>query len=321
MEKVVFFLAENASLTTREKEFINKLNKVLLIYDDLKDDLFKRDEKILDFEVIRRLFDYSLKLNGLQLEFISDFKIKNEVLFDGNKKIIATHNAPETINMGIDDFRAFIRENNISTIFVATKVSGYYDLFLAEEWGNLYDREDEQIVCNILQKYVIYYNDILKKLNLDALTEKKYFCLFNNFAFGYIEKGYSYYLNNDYILSAIAIMCKDEINESLVAFEKLQEQKAREREEQEQREKRERSHQTNIEIRRLEEKILNDEKFAFCRSEKERGMYLRGLLEEESYDVITYLEMERMLTGKVRAKGIKWKQFINHLWEVKNSKA
>ena len=50
-------------------------------------------------------------------------------------------------------------------------------------------------------------------------------------------------------------------------------------------------------------------------------MYLRGLLEEESYAVITYLEMERMSTGKVRAKGIKGKQFINDLWKKLNSKA
>ena len=308
MEKVIFFLAENTSLTAEEKEFANRLNQVLLIYDELKDDLFKKDDKILDFEIIRNLFDYSFRSNGLQIEFSNDLEIENKSLFDKKRKIIATYNAPETINMEIDSFREFVQENNISTIFVSTKVNTYYNLFLEEELCSFYDNEENQIVCKILQKYVRCYNNILKRLNLEVLTEKKYFCLFNNFAFGYVKKGYTYSLNGDHILSAIAIMCKDEINENLTALERLREK-----------EKSERSHQTDAKIHRLEEKILNDEKFAICRSEKDRGMYLRNILEEETYDVIAYLEMERMSTGKIRAKGIKGKQFINSLWEKINN--
>lgn len=322
MEKVIFFLAENTSLTAEEKEFANRLNQVLLIYDELKDDLFKKDDEILDFEIIRNLFDCSFRSNGLQIEFSNDLEIENKSLFDEKRKIIATYNAPETINMGIDSFREFVQENNISTIFVSTKVNTtYYDLFLDEELCSFYDSEDEQIVCKILQKYVSCYNNILKRLNLEVLTEKKYFCLFNNFAFGYVKKGYTYSLNGDHILSAIAIMCKDEINEALEIFKKLQQQKEQENGERIQREKREQALQTDIAIHRLEEKILNDEKFAICRSEKDRGMYLRNILEEETYDVIAYLEMERMSTGKIRAKGIKGKQFINSLWKKLITKA
>jgi hypothetical protein len=321
MEKIVFLLNKNTDLTDAEKKFINELNQVLLMYNDLKDNLFKKNEKILDFEFIREWFDYSSNANCLQFEFTNDLEIKNELLFNINNKIISVYNTPKFISMEVDDFHDFIKENNISTIFMETTLNDYTQLFLEESSNCFYYDEDEQIINSILQKYITCYNDILKKLSPDALTTKKYFCLFNSFAFGCIEKRYSYFIDKNYILSAIAIMCKEEINERLAAFERIQEQKERENEERLQQEKRERSQQTGIKIRQLEEKILNDEKFTICRSEKERGTYLRGMLEEECYDVITYLEMERMSTGKVRAKGIKWKQFINRLWETLNCKA
>lgn len=310
MEKIVFFLEKNTDLTDAEKKFINELNQVLLMYNDLKDNLFKKDEAILDFGFIREWFDYSSNANCLQFEFTNDLEIKDELLFNRNNKIISVYNTPKFISMGVDDFRDFIKENNISTIFMETTLNDYSQLFLEESSNCFYYDEDEQIVNSILQKYITCYNDILKKLSPDALTTKTYFCLFNSFAFGCIDKRYSYFIDKNYILSAIAIMCKDEINEKLIAFENIKKQKELEK-----------TRQITIKLHQLEEKILNDESFAICRSEKERGTYLRGILEEECYDVVTYLEMERMSTGKVRAKGIKWKQFINRLWETLNHQA
>jgi hypothetical protein len=158
-------------------------------------------------------------------------------------------------------------------------------------------------------------------LNIDALTEKKYFCIFNTFAFGCIEKRYSYYLNQKYILSALAIMCNDEINKALISFENIQKQKAEAEKERLEQERLIRQRQTKTKIDQLAEKILNDEIFAHCSSEKDRLSYLRTLLEKEPDDVITYLEMKRLQTGKVQAQGIKGKQFINNIWKTLNNKA
>ena len=304
MEKIVFFLAENANLTATEKEFINDLNQVLLIYDDLKNDLFNKNEQLLDFDIVRSLFDYSFNQPALQFEFTNDLIIKSGLSFDTTKKIIPTHNSPDTINMGVDDFRAFIQDNNISTIFVTTKVTGYDDLFLNEDLGNFYSTQDEQLICDILQKHVKIYNNILKKLNLDAVTQEKYFCLLNNFAFGCIEKQHTYFLDKNHILSAIAIMCKDEINKTLIEFEKIQKQK-----------KKETARLTEVKIQKLKERILNDENFASCKLERERLLYLKTALKSESIDVIDYLEMELTSTGTIRRKGLNGTRFINELWE------
>ena len=315
--RIIFFLNENEKLTKEEQKFINELNQVLQNYNDLKERLFREENGLLDFEFIRDWFDYSLKSSCFQLEFMDNFQT-TEPLFNINK-IVPVNYAPKIIDMGLNDFQDFLKSNNISTLFTLTTSNSYFNLFLDENLESFSDFEEEQIAGRILKKYTTLYNNVLKKLDNNTLTQKTYFCVFDSFAFGYIQRGFNYSIDENHILSAIAIMCKDEINKEVELFRTLQAEREKEQKERLEKEHLAQERQTCGKISQLEDKILNDENFASCRSEKDRLRYLRTILQEESHDVIMYLEMELLSTGIVRAKGIKGKLFINRLWNKLNN--
>lgn len=307
--KIPLFLNENTCLTKQEIEFIKNLNHVFVIYDDIKKKLLEENNVLVDLDIVRRLFNFSPLSYCLELEVLNDFK-EIEDFPNCSQKIISVYNSPKLIKMKFEDFVRFINENEISTIFLETKNSGYFEMYLEQKLIENYSMSaEEETVKNILLKYINLYNAILDKLNIASLIEKTYFCVYNNFAFGCDKEVNSYQIDKDYILSAIAFMAKDEIERELNYLK-----------EQLEKEKVEYLNEVNAKLSQIEKFILEDENFATCRSETDRMKYLRNILQNEPYEVIDYLEMEQTSTGMIRARGIAGKIFINRLWDIVKSK-
>lgn len=319
--EVFLVLEKDKNLTSLESDFIEKLNRTLDMLNDKQayENFINKISKAGPYAFIDRnnfgdfrdIIYYFTKIN-IACESAS------LVNFDSNISVYPVYKINEVNLMPINAFMRFIKEQDISTIFV----SNFADINIVQSISeaDIQDFYDERLFVLRKEVYDLYkriivpqvniFNSILAKLSTKSSAGQMYMCFYNGVQITSREASTNS-LDTNLILKLIYFSNLEEFTNNIQQVKKnIEENEKIEQKEYEMRKAKK--------LIQLEEQIKNDPKFRKITQARMRERYLRDVLRNEDDEVISYFDMKRRYDGSLMARSLAGQEFINKIWEELN---